>query len=104
MHHTVFFGGYIIVGLVLFIMLFSAIEGEITKRLDKFKQMVGLVENAQEDQKDCWWLSLWFEWNEMKWKNLLVSVVFSFIKKTEWGHYLLDKITYLNEVESIYSF
>jgi len=41
------------VGLVLFIMLFSAIEGEITKRLDKFKQMVGLVENVQEDQKDC---------------------------------------------------
>jgi len=40
-------------GLVLFIMLFSAIEEEITKRLDKIKQMVGLVENAQEDNKDC---------------------------------------------------
>jgi len=40
------------------------------------------------------------KWDEMKWKNLLVSVVFSFIKKTDWGHYLLNKITYLNEVES----
>ena len=40
------------------------------------------------------------KWDEMKWKNLLVSVVFSFIKKTDWGHYLLNKTTYLNEVES----
>jgi len=52
MHHTVFFGGYIIVGLVLVIMLFSAIEEEITKRLDKIKQMVGLVENGHKDKKD----------------------------------------------------
>ena len=52
MHHTVFFGGYIIVGLVLVTMLFGAVEEEIVKRLDKIKQLVGLVENAQEDEKD----------------------------------------------------
>jgi len=52
MHHTVFFGGYIIVGLVLVIMLFSTIEEEITQRLDKIKQMVGLVENGHKDKKD----------------------------------------------------
>ena len=52
MNHTVFFGGYIIVGLVLVIMLFSAMEVEIAQRLDKIKQMVGLVENAEEDKKD----------------------------------------------------
>ena len=52
MHHTVFFGGFIIVGLVLVIMLFSAIEEKIEQRLDKIKQMVGLVENMQEDNKD----------------------------------------------------
>lgn len=50
MHHTVFFGGFIIVGLVLVIMLFSAIEEKIEQRLDKIKQMVGLVENM--DNKD----------------------------------------------------
>lgn len=54
MHHTVFFGGFIIVGLVLVIMLFSAIEEKIEQRLDKIKQMVGLVENMQEDNKDRW--------------------------------------------------
>lgn len=52
MHHTVFFGGYIIVGLVLVIMLFSAMEEEIVQRFDKIKQMVGLVEHAEEDKKD----------------------------------------------------
>lgn len=54
MHHTVFFGGFIIMGLVLVIMLFSAIEEKIEQRLDKIKQMVGLVENMQEDNKDRW--------------------------------------------------
>ncbi|KAL9954790.1 hypothetical protein ACROYT_G042367 [Oculina patagonica] len=52
MHHTVFFGGYIIVGLVLVIMLFSAMEEEIAERFDKIKQMVGVVEHAQEDKKE----------------------------------------------------
>ena len=52
MHHTVFFGGYIIVGLVLVIMLFSAMEEEIAERFDTIKQMVGLVEQAEEDKKD----------------------------------------------------
>ena len=53
MYHTVF-GGYIIVGIVLVIMLFSAIEKEVVKRLDKIKKMVGLVEDAEEDKKDRW--------------------------------------------------
>ena len=48
------FGGYIIVGLVLVIMLFSAIEEEIVQRMDKIKKMVGLIENAEEDKKDRW--------------------------------------------------
>lgn len=52
MHHTALFGGYIIVGLVLVIMLFSAMEEEITQRFDKIKQMVGLAEDADEDKKD----------------------------------------------------
>ena len=51
MYQTVF-GGYIIVGIVLVIMLFSVIEREIVQRLDKIKKMVGLVENAEEDKKD----------------------------------------------------
>ena len=51
-HHTVFFGGYIIVGLVLVIMLFSAMEEEIAQWFDKIKQMVGSIEHAQEAKKD----------------------------------------------------
>lgn len=54
MHHTALFGGYIIVGLVLVIMLFSAMEEEIAQRFDKIKQMVGLAEDADEDKKDLW--------------------------------------------------
>lgn len=53
MPHAVF-GGYIIVGLVLVIMLFSAMEEEIVQPLDKIKKMVGLVENTEEDKKDRW--------------------------------------------------
>lgn len=51
MPHAVF-GGYIIVGLVLVIMLFSAMEEEIVQPLDKIKKMVGFVENTEEDKKD----------------------------------------------------
>lgn len=51
MPHAVF-GGYIIVGLVLVIMLFSAMEEEIVQPLDEIKKMVGLVENTEEDKKD----------------------------------------------------
>lgn len=51
MPHAVF-GGYIIVGIVLVIMLFSAMEEEIVQPLDEIKKMVGLVENTEEDKKD----------------------------------------------------
>lgn len=51
MPHAVF-GGYIIVGIVLVIMLFSAMEEEIVQPLDKIKKMVGFVENTEEDKKD----------------------------------------------------
>lgn len=52
MHHTVFFGGYIIVGLVLVTMLFSAMEEKIAQRFDKIKQVVGLAEHVEDDKKD----------------------------------------------------
>ena len=54
MHHTVCFGGYIIVGLVLVTMLFSAMEEKISQHFDKIKQMVGLADHTQEDKKDLW--------------------------------------------------
>ena len=52
MHHTVLFGGYIIVGLVLVTMLFSAMEEKIAQRFDKIKQVVGLAEHVEDDKKD----------------------------------------------------
>ena len=50
MHHTVLFGGYILLGLVLVAMLFSAME-KIADRFDKIKQMVGLPERGEEKKE-----------------------------------------------------
>ena len=52
MHHTVFFGGYIIVGLVLVTMLFSTMEEEISQWFDKIKKAAGITKHPQEDKKD----------------------------------------------------
>lgn len=52
MHHTVFFGGYIIVGLVLVTMLFSAMEEEIAQWFDKIKRAAGITKHPQEDKKN----------------------------------------------------
>lgn len=52
MHHTVLFGGYILLGLVLATMLFSAMEEEIAQRFDKIKQMVGVVEQREGEKKE----------------------------------------------------
>ena len=51
MHHTVLFGGYILLGLVLVTMLFSAMEEKIADRFDKIKQMVGLPERDEEKKE-----------------------------------------------------
>lgn len=52
MHHTVFFGGYIIVGLVLVTMLFSTMEEEIAQWFDKIKRAAGITKHPQEDKKN----------------------------------------------------
>lgn len=51
-HHTAFFGGYILLGLVLVTILFSAMEVEIAQHFDKIKQMVGLTEQHEEGKKE----------------------------------------------------
>ena len=50
MHHTLF-GGYILLGLVLVTMLFSAMEEKIADRFDKIKQMVGLFQRGEEEKE-----------------------------------------------------
>ena len=52
MHHTVLFAGYILMGLVLVTMLFSAMEEMIAQQFEKIKQMVGLVEQQEEEKKE----------------------------------------------------
>ena len=52
MHHTVVFGGYILVGLVLVTMLFTAMEEKIAQWFNNIKQMVGLVEDHNEAEKE----------------------------------------------------
>ena len=51
MHHTVLFGGYILLGLVLVAMLFSTMEEKIADRFDKIKKMVGLPERGEEKKE-----------------------------------------------------
>ena len=51
MNHTVLFGGYILLGLVLVAMLFSTMEEKIADRFDKIKKMVGLPERGEEKKE-----------------------------------------------------
>lgn len=51
MHHTVLFGGYILLGLVLVTMLFSAMEEKIADCFDKIKQIVGMPERGEEKKE-----------------------------------------------------
>ena len=54
MHRTIVFGGYILVGLVLVTMLFTAMEEKekIAQWFNNIKQMVGLVEDHNEAEKE----------------------------------------------------
>ena len=52
MHHTVAFGGYILVGLVLVTMLFTVMEEKIAQWFNNIKQMVGLVEDHNDTKKE----------------------------------------------------
>ncbi|KAM7448871.1 putative stabilization of membrane [Porites harrisoni] len=52
MHHTVAFGGYILVGLVLVTMLFTTMEEKIAQWFNNIKQMVGLVEHHNDPKKE----------------------------------------------------
>ena len=52
MHHTVAFGGYILVGLVLVTMLFTTMEEKIAQWFNSIKQMVGLVEHHNDTKKE----------------------------------------------------
>ena len=52
MHHTVVFGGYILVGLVLVTMLFTTMEEKIAQWFNSIKQMVGLVEHHNDAKKE----------------------------------------------------
>ena len=52
MHHTVAFGGYILFGLVLVTMLFTAMEDKIAQWFNNIKQMVGLVEDHNDAKKE----------------------------------------------------
>ena len=52
MHRTIVFGGYILVGLVLVTMLFTAMEEKIAQWVNNIKQMVGLVEDHNEAEKE----------------------------------------------------
>ena len=54
MHRTIVFGGYILVGLVLVTMLFTAMEEKIAQWFNNVKQMVGLVEDHNEAEKELW--------------------------------------------------
>ena len=51
-HHTVAFGGYILVGLVLVTMLFTAMEEKIAQWFNNVMQMVGLVEDHNEAEEE----------------------------------------------------
>ena len=52
MHHTVAFGGYNLVGLVLVTMLFTTMEEKIAQWFNNIKQMVGLVEHHNDAKKE----------------------------------------------------
>ena len=52
MHHTIVFGGYILVGLVLVTMLFTTMEEKIAQWFNNIKQMVGLVEQHNDAKKE----------------------------------------------------
>ena len=48
-HHTVSFGGFILIGLVLVMMLLGAIEEAICQRFDKIKQRFLTVADSKKD-------------------------------------------------------
>ena len=52
MHHTVTFVGYILFGLVVVTMLFSAMEDKIAQWFNNIKQIVGLVEQHNDAKKE----------------------------------------------------
>ena len=52
MHHTIAFVGYILFGLVLVTMLFSAMEDKIAQWFNNIQQMVGLVEDHNVAKKE----------------------------------------------------
>ena len=52
MHYTVAFGGYILFGLVLVTMLFTAMEDKIAQWFNNIKQMVGLVKDHNDAKKE----------------------------------------------------
>ena len=52
MHHTIVFGGYTLVGLVLVTMLFTTMEEKIAQWFNNIKQMVGLVEQHNDAKKE----------------------------------------------------
>ena len=55
MHHTIVFGGYILVGDVLVTMLFTAMEEKekIALWFNNIKQMVGLVDTNDDANNDA---------------------------------------------------